>query len=282
MSTVKYFDGSYVDAPVEGMTTPQGAYFAYRAVGSDSGVPLLLLNHLAATLDGWDPRLVDQFVQDRPVIAVDYPGMGGSSGSAPTTVAGMADGVIEFLVAAGLEQVDVLGLSLGGFVTQQLLLTHPERFRMAVLAGTGPAGGAGITRVPGLTFRAMAQAAVTRKDARHYLFFPVAAWDRADEFLGRVAAFKHPDRAARVPGLLRQLKAVRSWGRQEPQDLSRIGHPVLVVNGDNDLMVPSSNTLDLGRRLPAARLEELYPGAGHGAIFQEPDLFASQVRAFLD
>lgn len=282
MSAVKYFDGPYADAPVERMTVPQGAHFAYRAVGSDDGVPLLLLNHLAATLDGWDPLLVDRLAQDRPVIAVDYRGMGGSSGSAPTTVAGMADGVIEFLDAARLERVDVLGLSLGGFVTQQLLLTHPQRFRMAVLAGTGPAGGAGITRVPGLTFRAMAKAALTRKDPRHYLFFPVTAWDRADEFLGRVAAFKHPDRAARVPGLLRQLRAVRGWGRQEPQDLSRIDHPVLVVNGDNDLMVPSPNTLDLGRRLPAARLEELYPGAGHGAIFQEPDLFASQVRAFLD
>ncbi|AYD90358.1 alpha/beta fold hydrolase [Actinomyces sp. 2119] len=281
MSTLRLFDGPYADAPVEHVITPAGTSFAYRAVGSGHATPLLLLVHLAATLDGWDPLVVDQCAQDRPVIAVDYPGMGGSSGAAPTTVAGMAESVITFLDAAGLEQVDILGLSLGGFVTQQLLLAHPHRFRRAVLAGTGPAGGRGITRVPTLTFQAMAKAAATRKDPRHYLFFPPAAWDRADEFLERVSRFRHPDRPARVPGLLRQLVAVYRWGRQAPQDLSALTHPALVVNGDQDLMVPSPNTIDLGHRLPAARLEELYPGAGHGAVFQEPGIFSSQVREFL-
>ncbi|MFV0901275.1 alpha/beta fold hydrolase [Rothia dentocariosa] len=85
----------------------------------------------------------------------------------------------------------------------------------------------------------------------------------------------------RVPSFLRQLRAVYAWGKQSPQDLSNIKHPVLVVNGDHDVMVPSVNTTDLAARIPNAVEVDLYPGAGHGAIFQEPVTFAEQVQNFL-
>lgn len=69
--------------------------------------------------------------------------------------------------------------------------------------------------------------------------------------------------------------------KQSPQDLSNIKHPVLVVNGEHDVMVPSANTIDLAARIPNAVGVDLYPGAGHGAIFQEPVIFAEQVQNFL-
>jgi pimeloyl-ACP methyl ester carboxylesterase len=63
--------------------------------------------------------------------------------------------------------------------------------------------------------------------------------------------------------------------------LSRIHHPVLVANGDQDKMVPSSNSVDLAHRLPNAELV-LYDDAGHGGIFQYHEQFVTKALGFLD
>jgi pimeloyl-ACP methyl ester carboxylesterase len=77
-----------------------------------------------------------------------------------------------------------------------------------------------------------------------------------------------------------QLEALRVWGKKEPADLSVIKHPVLVVNGDSDRMVPTVNSHDLARRLPNGQLI-IYPDAGHGGIFQYHDDFVRSALDFL-
>src|SRR5207245_10609868 len=89
------------------------------------------------------------------------------------------------------------------------------------------------------------------------------------------------DKAISLPALRTQLKAIHAWGRQEPSDLTGIQQPVLVANGDHDRMVPSSNSVDLARRLPNAQLT-LYPDAGHGGIFQYHEDFVDEVLKFLE
>jgi pimeloyl-ACP methyl ester carboxylesterase len=84
-----------------------------------------------------------------------------------------------------------------------------------------------------------------------------------------------------VRTFLTQLKAIQAWGRAAPADLSRIHHPVLVANGDQDKMVPTSNSVDLARRLPNAELV-LYNDAGHGGIFQYHEAFVERALKFLD
>jgi pimeloyl-ACP methyl ester carboxylesterase len=83
-----------------------------------------------------------------------------------------------------------------------------------------------------------------------------------------------------MTAFLRQLKAIQAWGRQARQDLGTIRKPVLVANGDKDKMVPSSNSVDLARRLPNAELV-LYEDAGHGGIFQYHEAFVSKALEFL-
>ena len=78
----------------------------------------------------------------------------------------------------------------------------------------------------------------------------------------------------------RQLKAIKAWSSQTSQPLETIRHPVLVANGDQDAMVPSKNSSDLARRIPAAELV-LYPDAGHGGIFQYHQAFVERARTFL-
>jgi pimeloyl-ACP methyl ester carboxylesterase len=261
-----------------------GTTFAYRLLGSSGGVPVVLLNHWGANLDNFDPRIVDGLAAGRMVIALDYRGVGASRGEVPTTVREMAGDTAAVIRALGLDRVDVLGFSLGGFVAQQLAVTEPELVRRMILAGTGPAGGVGIDKVGGVSWPLILKGLVTFRDPKTDLFFTGSEKGRraAQAFLRRLKE-READRdqpvAPRV--FLRQLRAIHAWGRQQPQNLGRVEQPVLVANGDRDIMVPSENSEDLARRLPNAELV-LYEDAGHGGIFQNHETFTRRAVAFLD
>jgi pimeloyl-ACP methyl ester carboxylesterase len=77
-----------------------------------------------------------------------------------------------------------------------------------------------------------------------------------------------------------QLKAIKNAGVSAPDDLSLIAQPVFVANGDHDLMVESSLSADMARRLPNATLA-IYPESGHGGVFQHHQVFVPAVLAFL-
>ncbi|HSI17486.1 MAG TPA: alpha/beta hydrolase, partial [Sphingomonas sp.] len=259
----------WVDAPNRSVAAA-GTTFAYRRLGPAAGVPVLLLNHWGATLDNFDPRIVDGLAATRPVIAIDYRGVGASGGKAPRDVAEMARDMIACINALGLETVDLLGFSLGGFVAQDIVRQESGLIRKIILAGTGPAGGVGIAQVGAVSWPLIARAMLTLRDAKFYLFFTGTTHGRgaAQAFLDRLKERKTArDKPITVSAFLRQLKAIHAWGRQSPQDLGAIEKPVLVANGDQDIMVPSSNSIDLARRLPNAELV-LYEDAGHGGIFQ--------------
>jgi len=260
-----------------------GTKFVYRELGPGGGVPVIFLNHLYAELDRWDPRVVDGLAAERRAIVFDNRGIGASGGATPNSVDAMAHDAIAFIRALGLEEVDLLGFSLGGFVSQVIAQLEPKLVRKMILAGTGPAGGEGIDKVAGVMIRDVIKGALTFKHPEYYLFFTGTANGRraARDFLHRVNE-RTIDRDKGVsPGaLISQLRAIRAWGRQTPAGLSRIKHPVLVANGDQDKMVPSSNSVDLTRRLPNAELV-LYDDAGHGGIFQYHEQFVARALAFL-
>ena len=260
-----------------------GTTFAYRQLGTDTGVPVIFLNHLTANLDNWDPRVVDGIAARHRVITFDNRGVGASAGSVPVSVAEMAHDAVAFIRALGFDQVDLLGFSLGGFVAQVIALEEPGLVRKIILAGTGPAGGAGIERVGAVTYRDILRGALTFRDPKTYLFFTRTpdGREQARRFLERLKErTENRDKAVSISTLRAQLKAIHAWGRQAPSDLSRIHHPVLVANGESDAMVPSRNSVDLARRLPNAELV-LYADAGHGGIFQHHEEFVPQALEFL-
>ena len=266
------------------MVDVEGTAFAYRDLGPRTGTPVILLNHLAAVLDNWDPRVVDGIAAHRRVITFDNRGVGASGGRTPSTIAEMATDAVAFIRALGFEQVDLLGFSMGGFVAQVVAVEHPELVRRMVLAGTGPAGGDGIDRVTRLTVLDVARGALTFRDAKYYLFFTTTAHGRSEAraFLARIKErTDNRDTAISVPSFRAHLRAIHRWGRQQPTDLSRIQQAVLVANGDHDRMVPTPNSTDLARRLPNARLT-IYPDAGHGGIFQHHAQFVPEAVGFLD
>jgi len=273
---------SHQDAATETVDVG-GTNFAYRDLGPRTETPVIFLNHLAAVLDNWDPRVVDGIASQRRVITFDNRGVGALEGRTLSSIAEMAKDAVAFIRSLGIDQVDLLGFSMGGFVAQLMAEEQPDLVRKVILAGTGPAGGEGIDKVTLLTYLELARGAVTFRDAKYYLFFTntVNGRSEARAFLKRLKErTENRDKAISVPSFRAHLKAIHGWGVQQPTDLSRIPHPVFVANGDHDRMVPTQNSADLARRLPNAQLT-IYPDAGHGGIFQHHTDFVPQALDFL-
>jgi pimeloyl-ACP methyl ester carboxylesterase len=274
---------SFINAANQSITV-NGVPFAYRDTGPANGVPLVLFNHWGAVLDNFDPAIIDGLAQTRRIITTDYRGIGGSGGAAPLTVGEMADDAIQLIKALGLETVDVLGFSLGGFVAQDIALKAPDLVRRLILTGTGPAGGSGIDKVGPVSWPLILKGLLTLRDPKFYLFFTSTANGRrsASQYLQRLRARPtNRDQGPTPRAFLRQLKAITAWGKQPSQDLGRLRTPTLVVNGDTDIMVPSVNSFELAKRIPNAELV-IYQDAGHGGIFQHHVDFVVRAQAFLD
>ncbi|MFD0441352.1 alpha/beta fold hydrolase [Streptomyces chartreusis] len=274
---------SYIDAPTR--TIPvNGVRLSYRRLGPEGGVPVVFLHHFNANLDEWDPRVIDGIAARHEVIAFDNRGVASSEGATPGSVAEMARDAIAFIRALGFDQVDLVGFSLGGFVAQAMVQQEPQLIRRMVLAGTGPAGGVGIDKVGRVSILNVVKAALTFRHPKRYLFFTQTKNGQlaARAFLARLEERKTDrDRAGSTQTTRAHLKAIHAWGREEPADLSVIQQPVLVANGDDDAMVPTSNSLDLARRLPNSELV-IYPDAGHGGVFQYHDDFVAKTLDFLE
>ncbi len=273
---------SYKNAPTRTIRDA-GIDFFYRDLGPRTGVPVIFLTHLAAVLDNWDPRVVDGIAAQHRVITFDNRGVGASSGSTPKSIEAMATDAVAFIRALDFGEVDLLGFSMGGMIAQVIVMDEPTLVRKVILAGTGPAGGDGITKVTRLSHLDTVRALLTLQDPKQFLFFTRTSNGRraGKEFLARLKErTEHRDKAISLRSYGAQLKAIHRWGKELPADLSAIGQPVLVANGESDRMVPTKNSFDLAQRIPNANLV-VYPDAGHGGIFQFHEQFVQKALDFL-
>jgi pimeloyl-ACP methyl ester carboxylesterase len=274
---------TWTNVPTQ-VISAEGVDFAYRELGKNKGgTPVIFLNHLAAVLDNWDPRVVDGIAAQHHVVVFDNRGVGASTGKPAKTIEQMADDAIIFIKAKGFKQVDLFGFSMGGMIAQEIALKEPKLLRKLILTGTGPAGGTGISTVAGVANYELLRGTLTGQDPKRFLFFTrtpngIAA---GKAFLQRLQErTEDRDKTIAIGAYFAQLQALRAWGQKRPADLSVIKQPALVANGDNDRMVPTSNTYDLAKRLPNSELI-IYPDAGHGAIFQYHTDFVPKALRFL-
>jgi pimeloyl-ACP methyl ester carboxylesterase len=260
-----------------------GTSFAYREVGPTTGVPVVFLHHFTASLDDWDPAVVDGIASERRVILVDLRGVGSSDGTTPDSVEAMAADTIAFLHTLGLSTVDLLGFSLGGMVAQVIVEQRPDLVRRVILAGTAPAGDQGPAATGAVLQSALEKARAQGKHPKHFLFFSPTTTSQAaaDAFLARLDE-RTEDRDAAVSNetIGAQLTALAKWEHGSSIGLTTVDKPVLVVNGDDDTMLPTISSFHLAQLLPNAELS-IYPDSGHGGIFQHHDVFVAQALDFL-
>lgn len=274
---------SYATVPTQFVET-NGIKFAYRSYGKEDDIPVIYFNHLTANLDNCDPRIMDAIAAERHIISFDYRGVGATTGKQGISIPDMAKDAVAFIHALGYNQVDIVAFSMGGFITQELLLAEPTLVRKIILAGTGPRGGQGVSDVVGLTYKDIFKGIFSLRDPKFYLFFTQnkVGKQAARDFLKRLKErTENRDKKVKLSVLSNQLKAIKNWGNDKPIDLSVFKNPVLVVNGDNDRMVPTPNSYDLAKRFPNAEPIIIYPNSGHGGIFQYYEAFLKKIIPFL-
>jgi pimeloyl-ACP methyl ester carboxylesterase len=263
-----------------------GVRFAYRRFGKPGGVPLVFNMHFTGTMDHWDPAVTDGLAEGREVILFNNAGIASSSGTVPESIEEMAAHALRFLRALDIVQADVLGLSLGGLVAQEMALQAPDFVRNLILAGTGPRGGEGMAS---LTPEAQAIFGAAYDPPDHLwlrvFFTPSDASQAAglrflERFRRRVEGRDPEVNDTVAPA---QIAALGKWGAPSAQPyayLENIRQPTLVVNGGTDVIIYSINSLHLQQHLPNAQLI-LYPDSNHGSLYQYPAQFVSHVETFL-
>ncbi|XVU28671.1 alpha/beta fold hydrolase [Actinoplanes sp. CA-054009] len=262
-----------------------GVSYAYRRFGSGGDVPLMLLQHFRGNLDNWDPALTDGLAAGREVILVDYAGVGSSTGEPASSVTASARHIIAFTEALGLDRIDLLGFSLGGFVAQEIALVRPGLVRRLVLAGTGPKGAPGMHAWrPDIASHARAE--VNDAEDLLYIFFAHTETSQAlgRQFLGRIfARTENRDEPTTVAVRDAQFDAIIEWGIPDHSALQRltgITAPTLILQGDDDLMIPTKGSHTMAGLIPDARIR-IYPDAAHASLFQYPADAAKDINEFL-
>lgn len=273
-ATLETAETEYVDV--------RGAKLAYRRIGHRFARKLVLLQHFTGTMDAWDPAVVNALAEVAEVFVFDNVGVGSSEGVTPDSVEAMADYAEGFIAALGLGEVDLLGFSLGGFLAQVMAARKRVAIGRMVVAGSAPVGGE--EHLLEVVQNAFEQNA---SDVRLPLFFTPSAKSQAagEAFVDRTLVRSHdraPDKGDAVSDP--QAKAIIEWcARTDPDHLSLKSIPTttLIVHGSDDTMFPSDNAYTMFKNMPDATLI-LYPDAGHGALFQQPETFVAHVKTFLE
>jgi pimeloyl-ACP methyl ester carboxylesterase len=258
--------------------------FAYRVLGNKSGIPLVMISALGNSMDDWDPAVTNGLAQEYKVIIFDIEGVGKSGGTTPDNIPDMAKGVVTFINALGYSKVNLLGFSMGSFIAQQITLTNPNLVNKIILTGTGPKGAEGLANLPSILASA---AGLTPKQVFLVSFFASSTTSQQAGELSYARIGKRTvDRDAPVSqeSAGAGLKAVLGWAQPYPDalnELKTISKPVLIAQGENDLLVPVVNATNMANSIPRAQLIA-YHDAGHGAIYQYHEEFVKAAFDFLN
>lgn len=265
--------------------TVSGNKIAYRELSRGKlKLPLVMLVHLGATLDNWDPKLLDLVAEKEHIIILDLPGVGASQGKVASTISGMAKQTIDIVRALGYKKINLLGLSMGGMIAQEIVRADNKMVNRLILAGTGPRGGFEMDKVTRKTFRYMLKAGLKRIDPKRYIFYnhDEAGRLETEKVLGRMSdrTNDYADKDMNISGFLMQLRAIKHWGKDSQDDMVYITQPTLIVNGDKDMQVPTENSYVMHEKIKNSQLI-IYPNAGHGSIFQNAEEFSKELITFL-
>jgi len=250
---------------------------AYRTYGR--GFPLVLINGLASAMDTWNPPVLDALARHFRVIVFDSRGTGYSGSSDEQfSIPLFARDTAVLMDHLGIARAHVLGFSMGACIAQELALAFPKKIDRLVLV-SGDCGGTEAVRTEPAVFFRLIDRSGTIDDIINRMFpllFPPAWLATHDPFRYCPAV----EETTSDKNAARQLATFLSWpGTGLP--VEKIRSRTLVITGDTDAVVPCENSRLLAGKIPGAELV-VFPGAGHGLMYQCPDRFSQTVLGFLE
>lgn len=249
---------------------------AYKIFGT--GEPLVLITGYIATMDIWDPFLLETLASRYSVVVFDNRGMGKTSaGDAEWSIDRFTEDTAGLIEALGLDRANVMGWSLGGDVALNLAVRYPERI-IKLVVYAGDCGGQYKVDPPSLreVLKEFHEVDAHFKRVFAALFPP--EWMEAHPHYWK--SFSFPRELDSPDSILKQNKAYNEWvGVYE--ELGGISMPVLLVTGTEDVSTPPENAIMLADRLPQSWLIR-FAGAGHGLQYQYPHELAKVVLDFLE
>jgi pimeloyl-ACP methyl ester carboxylesterase len=253
------------------------------------GDPMILINGYSATMSMWDPALIDELSKNNTLILFDNRGIGLSTDTKEdkTTMAQMADDAAGLMKALGYKKTNVLGWSMGARVAQQFLIRHPDLVINGILCAPNP-GGKYQIKANKKTEEELNNPHLSVME-NVALLFPnneagkQAAKDAlAREQAAKLAGIIPDDFVISKESKLRQTRARTTlWDADNKNfaDLKNIKVPVLVADGQYDILDVPKNSQIIANQIPFAWLA--YFDGGHAFLFQQHQKFAETVNAFM-
>ncbi|EYF01477.1 alpha/beta fold hydrolase [Chondromyces apiculatus] len=234
------------------------------------GEPVLLIMGLGSRGDSWTPMSRGLAAIGYKAIQFDNRDVGWSSlvENPQYEISHMAEDALGLLDHLKVEKARVIGISMGGMITQELLATHPERFRQAVLMATWPGGANAVQAAPDLLAPALSMRGDPEASQRAMLAAIAApGFAEANPEIMDLLVEAGKKRPTLPAAMARQLAAVGRWSSWDR--LEKIGVPTLVIHGDKDPLLPVRNGELIAARIPGAKLQIL-PGVGHLVPVEAP------------
>jgi pimeloyl-ACP methyl ester carboxylesterase len=258
---------------------------AYKQIGKPDAKPIILITVSSATMDMWNPLLLEQLSSaNYRVIIFENRGVGESTvGTKEFSISQFANDTLGLLDALGISKADVLGWSMGRMIAQQLAVTNPGRVDNLILY-TISCGGPNDRPTPPEVIQIGTNASMSQEERIHKLaplFFAPASWFRAHpDYLNYfpIHAYIQSKEAVSQEIHQQQLDAAATW-TGTCNALSSIIQPTLVMVGTDDDPAPDSLTLAEG--IPGSWLIRIRD-AGHGLMYQHPDEFNRVLLTFLE
>lgn len=248
-----------------------GVPVAYRRRGQ--GPPTVFL-HGAGSTRMWLP-FYERMAAAVDFVAPEHPGFGDTP--RPDWLDGFDDLVLHYrdlLDAFGLDRVHLIGFSLGGWIAAEFAAFYPDRLHSLSLIS--PAGLA----VPGAPITDLFRLPPAQIPQLLYN-------DHADDYRDFLPDPHDVDAAVRGYAEFTTL-ALLMWNprhdRKLPRRLAAVRCPALVVEPDEDRLVPRRHVERWVELLPDARLERVTGATnptGHGLVMQEPDRAAETLIRFV-
>lgn len=258
---------------------------AYKQIGKPDAKPIILITGSSATMDMWNPLLLEQLASaNYRVIIFENRGVGESTvGTKEFSISQFANDTLGLLDALGISKADVLGWSMGGMIAQELAVMNPDRVDNLILYTTS-CGGSNDRPTPPEVRQISTNASMSQEERIQKLaplFFAPASWFKAHPDYQNyfpIQAYIQSKEAISQEIHRQQLDAAANWTGTCSAP-SSITQPTLVIVGTDDDPAPDSLTLAEG--IPGSWLIRIRD-AGHGLMYQHPDEFNRVLLTFLE